>query len=122
LTERSETGCSSRDEANRGANSLSTERGKEGKKRKIEGRERRREIEKRRERERREKEREGEETVPVRESWVENGEAKRVLEDLEGCLGCDAVGVGRDWLFANVKLSSTLPPTHVVRTFAPRVL
>jgi len=41
--------------------------------------------------------------------------------DLEGWLGCDAVGVGRDWLFASVKLSSTLPPTHVVRTFAPRV-
>lgn len=31
------------------------------------------------------------------------------------------VGVSRDWLFASVNLSSTLPPTHVVRTFAPRV-
>lgn len=31
-------------------------------------------------------------------------------------------GWNRDWLFASVKLSSTLPPTHVVRTFAPRVL
>lgn len=42
--------------------------------------------------------------------------------DLEGCLGCDTVGMSRDWLFTNVKLSSTLPPTHVVHTFAPRVL
>lgn len=37
-------------------------------------------------------------------------------------LRCDTVGVRQDWLFADVKLSSTLPPTHVVRTFAPRVL
>ena len=30
--------------------------------------------------------------------------------------------MSRDWLFASVKFSSsTLPPTHVVRTFAPRV-
>lgn len=28
--------------------------------------------------------------------------------------------MSRDWLFVSVKLSSTLLPTHVVRTFAPR--
>nr|KAF7435741.1 hypothetical protein H0235_003932 [Vespula pensylvanica] len=35
-----------------------------------------------------------------------------------GRAGRDTVGWGdrQDWLFRNVKLSSTLPPTHVVRT------
>lgn len=49
------------------------------------------------------------------------GVAKRV-EDARGGQMCRGVGKRQDWLFANVKLSSTLPPTHVVRTFAPRVL
>lgn len=40
---------------------------------------------------------------------------------MEGRSDAARVGVSRDWLFASVKLSSTLPPTHVVRTFAPRV-
>lgn len=48
------------------------------------------------------------------------GDAK-TSQGLEGRSDAARVGVSRDWLFASVKFSSTLPPTHVVRTFAPRV-
>lgn len=51
-----------------------------------------------------------------REGWLGSGR-----RGLEGRSDAARVGVSRDWLFASVKLSSTLPPTHVVRTFAPRV-
>lgn len=69
--------------------------------------------------ERRERERLARATIPDGRT---KGRQRGWPEGLEGCLGRDAVGVSQDWLFANVKLTSTLPPTHVVRTFAPRVL
>lgn len=48
---------------------------------------------------------------------VEEGASRR----LEGQPDAMEWGDRQDWLFRNVKLSSTLPPTHVVRTFVPRV-
>lgn len=85
-----------------------------------------RSCEKKRDRKRRGKEERKRERKSLARATIPGGKTKGRrrgwLEGLEGCLGRDAVGVGQDWLFANVKLSSTLPPTHVVRTFAPRVL
>lgn len=100
-----------RDEASRrSANSLSCEK-KRNRERRGEGKRERKE-----ERER----------IVLARATIPDGRTKGRqrgwLEGLEGCLGRDAVGVSQDWLFANVKLTSTLPPTHVVRTFAPRVL